>query len=95
MYATHLLTDVVVTTGTEARVCYLFLRSSMMMAMTMIPPLTTICQYGETFNRLRPLLMTPMMRVPTMTPQTVPIPPLKEVPPMTVAVMTSSSIMLP
>ena len=45
MYTTHPLTDVVVTTGTEARVRYLFLRSSMMMATTMIPPLTTLNRF--------------------------------------------------
>ena len=36
--------------------------------------------------------MTPMISAPTMVPQIVPMPPLKLVPPMTAAVMASSSI---
>ena len=63
----------------------------MMIASTMITPLTTCCVKGETLSRSSPVLSEPMMRAPTIVPQTVPMPPAKLVPPMTAAVIASSS----
>src|SRR6185503_19618393 len=64
-------------------------------ATTMTPPITICWRNDDTPSRFRPLRSTPMISAPTSVPASVPSPPIRLVPPITVAAMASSSYIMP
>ncbi len=65
---------------------------SMITAIRITAPFTTCCQNGDTFNNTRPLFSTPMITAPITVPPILPLPPDKEVPPITTAAIASKLI---
>jgi hypothetical protein len=57
----------------------------------MMTPFTTSWKYGDMPSRFIPLLIAPISRAPMSVPYTLPRPPMRLVPPITTAAMTSSS----
>jgi len=66
-----------------------------MTAATMIKPLAISCRYASTPRKVNPLVITPRMSVPIRVAVTNPTPPERLVPPITAAVMASSSYPIP
>ena len=64
-------------------------------APTITAPMTICWRNDETPSRFRPLRSTPMISAPTSVPASVPSPPIRLVPPITVAAMASSSYIMP
>src|SRR5690606_6875152 len=60
-------------------------------ARTTMAPMTTFCHSWGMDRIRKPLTSTLMMKAPMTVPRMLPVPPLKEVPPMTTAAMASSS----